>query len=385
MGEGVAFMGLTSLLSGLLGSSASQANTQESIAAQKQMQQAQNDWNLQMWNKTNEYNSASSQLQRWTAAGFSPASMLQGGSNLGNASSLSASEQGSLPVADASMIAPALTAAAQMQQSQPLIDAQVNKTAAETKAISEKLPYEIKLTEKMVDKFTQEINTSISQEHINWKNLSWIDENQRGHVAALRMQALNSFVSSCKIALESDWLDVLNRQQIELGASQIALNKANARMSNSLSSKYDMETQWMPKLNQSVLNVNSANARLGNANAWSQENQNKWSKDNGSPFGISRDNLLLQGTNGLNNKIDDLTVNSRVGKALQSYYKFLESSPEGVCQLLQNHGKEGLIKLSRKLGVKSSLSKFDSNFKKFSNPSTNALMHSQGAYKVFNQ
>lgn len=46
-------------------------------------------YNTDMWNKTNEYNSASSQVQRYRDAGLNPYLMMTGGANAGTASNVS--------------------------------------------------------------------------------------------------------------------------------------------------------------------------------------------------------------------------------------------------------------------------------------------------------
>lgn len=46
-------------------------------------------YNTEMWNKTNEYNSASSQVQRYKDAGLNPYLMMTGGANAGTASNVS--------------------------------------------------------------------------------------------------------------------------------------------------------------------------------------------------------------------------------------------------------------------------------------------------------
>lgn len=46
----------------------------------KELQQIQNDYQTEMWNKTNEYNSASAQRQRLEDAGLNPYLMMSGGS-----------------------------------------------------------------------------------------------------------------------------------------------------------------------------------------------------------------------------------------------------------------------------------------------------------------
>lgn len=62
-----------------------------------QQRQAQNDWNLEQWNRESDYNSASSQRERLEEAGLNPYLMMSGGSagTATSASSTSASSSGS--------------------------------------------------------------------------------------------------------------------------------------------------------------------------------------------------------------------------------------------------------------------------------------------------
>lgn len=66
----------------------------------KELQQIQNDYQTEMWNKTNEYNSASAQRQRLEDAGLNPYLMMSGGSSGSavamNGSSVSAPSSGSI-------------------------------------------------------------------------------------------------------------------------------------------------------------------------------------------------------------------------------------------------------------------------------------------------
>ncbi len=85
----------------LLGSLLGIGNQKATIKAQQAMQREQNawqtservaaqNWNLDMWNRENEYNSASSQRQRLEDAGLNPYMMMSGG-DAGSASSLTTS------------------------------------------------------------------------------------------------------------------------------------------------------------------------------------------------------------------------------------------------------------------------------------------------------
>lgn len=88
---------LSSLLGGLF-SSSSTSSTNSTNYAIAQMNNEYNseqlqkliDYNWDMWNADNEYNSASSQVERYLEAGLNPAIMMTSGSSAGSASSISA-------------------------------------------------------------------------------------------------------------------------------------------------------------------------------------------------------------------------------------------------------------------------------------------------------
>lgn len=73
------------LLGGIIGShNQSEANktnlaiNQANIDFQREMWNKQKEYNMEMWDKQNEYNSASAQVRRYRAAGLNPALMMQG-------------------------------------------------------------------------------------------------------------------------------------------------------------------------------------------------------------------------------------------------------------------------------------------------------------------
>lgn len=93
--------GASNLIGNIFGSkSQSSANKQNMQIAQmnndfnaREAQKAR-DFQLDMWNKTNEYNSASSQRQRWEQAGYNPY-MMANGANAGVAQSQGSASQAS--------------------------------------------------------------------------------------------------------------------------------------------------------------------------------------------------------------------------------------------------------------------------------------------------
>ncbi len=109
-----AIAGAAALISGLLGGSssnkASKAVAQASLQATREtndinykMFQESNQFGLDMWNRENEYNTPSAQVQRLMAAGLNPYLMLNGGST-GNAGSLTSATPAQAQTADLSAL-----------------------------------------------------------------------------------------------------------------------------------------------------------------------------------------------------------------------------------------------------------------------------------------
>lgn len=141
------------LVSGLFGNKQSSSNIDKQIAAQKEENQKQREWNLRLaeqankwsierWNAENEYNDPSNVMKRLRNAGLNPDLMYGGGvGNLQSASSPAVTPaDGGQPV-DMSSIAHKPTVNSAIQQSLQnaltasqvkAINAQANKTNAET-------------------------------------------------------------------------------------------------------------------------------------------------------------------------------------------------------------------------------------------------------------
>lgn len=95
--------GGASLLGGLFGSSSSKKAAQaqlqavrETNALNKELAYQQNEWNLQQWNRQNEYNTPAAQMQRYRDAGINPyfaAGNISGGNAEGTLSSADLANQ----------------------------------------------------------------------------------------------------------------------------------------------------------------------------------------------------------------------------------------------------------------------------------------------------
>ena len=71
LGAGIA-SAFGSIAGGFVGASNSKKATKIAVQGQKDMLKSQQDFAVQQWHATNEYNSPSAQMQRLTAAGINP-------------------------------------------------------------------------------------------------------------------------------------------------------------------------------------------------------------------------------------------------------------------------------------------------------------------------
>ena len=92
---GAASLG-SSIFSSAVNNHATVKANRESLAAQKEMQESQNQFNLEMWNRQNQYNSPSAQRTRFEEAGYNPF-MMSGSVNSGIASTAPSASQQSAP------------------------------------------------------------------------------------------------------------------------------------------------------------------------------------------------------------------------------------------------------------------------------------------------
>lgn len=138
-----------------LGTTAAQSNLnkknrkwqEEQAAIQREysteMMNAQNVWNMEMWQRENEYNSPAAQVQRLRDAGLNP---LFYGLDGSSANALESAQPLGYERAESNFQTNPLSAgfAAAAQAAQVAnIQAQTEKTKSETKAIDAKLPFEV--------------------------------------------------------------------------------------------------------------------------------------------------------------------------------------------------------------------------------------------------
>lgn len=125
---------LSSLFGGLTQSKAQRSANETNI----QLAREQMEWNEQMWNKQNEYNTPLAQMQRLKAAGLNPALMYSQG-NVGNASDVKSYNRASVnpvnPYSGVQNAASVISQSIAAKQQLDLQDAQIAQANAQTKYI----------------------------------------------------------------------------------------------------------------------------------------------------------------------------------------------------------------------------------------------------------
>lgn len=134
-----------SFLGGLMNNNAQKKNTQRVIRAQQEenqknreynlmLAQQQNAWNVEQWERENEYNSPEAQMERYRKAGLNPDLMAGGAQNLSAASPTMTAGAPSTP-ADMSLLGqrPTLGQAIQSALRDSMLGAQIDNIKANTK------------------------------------------------------------------------------------------------------------------------------------------------------------------------------------------------------------------------------------------------------------
>lgn len=264
-----------SIGSGVISAGANLLSTAMTNRANERMQQQQNAWNLEMWNRNNEYNSPAAQMQRLQAAGLNPDLMY--GQNAGDSSGNSSSPaQGTNPIPKQPFHLDPL-----MLSQMRLLNAQAYKTDKEGNIADIKAQNDQEFSYKQ-----NLLNLGLSAEQINYlsalydktyKEIDQIDQNienmkqqwsilheQINTQAAqtnLLIQQGKTQEAACALYLaqkEGQELDnkqqeIINKYLPKQLQSQIDLNYANVK--NALASA----------------NKNNAEARLANAQAETED------------------------------------------------------------------------------------------------------------------
>lgn len=134
-----------SLLGGLIGNNAQKKNINRQIRAQQEenqknreynlmLAQQQNAWNLEQWERENDYNSPEAQMERYRKAGLNPDLMAGGAQNLSASSPMMTAGAPSTPT-DMSMLGqkPTLGQAIQSALRDSMLGAQIDNIKANTR------------------------------------------------------------------------------------------------------------------------------------------------------------------------------------------------------------------------------------------------------------
>lgn len=139
-----------SLITGIIGNSLNYASQENTNRANRQLAEYQNAWNLEQWNRENEYNSPLKQMERYQEAGLNPNLIYGNGvSSSGNSSTLRSAD---MP----NQIAPKLDISSTVQSAIDVYNA-LRKTDAEVDNI-------VKDTEQ------KEISSTLARNTIQYTN-----------------------------------------------------------------------------------------------------------------------------------------------------------------------------------------------------------------------
>lgn len=170
------------IASGVLGTGVNFLSNRNTNQTNERIQQKQNAWNLEMWNRNNEYNSPAAQMQRLQAAGLNPDLMYgqQSGGASGNSSSPA---QGTNPIPkqpfqlDTSSLVQAIQNEHLMQGQLDLLRSQKDNVDADTQGKDidnqnkqfgydlqfEEARYRMRRMQSDIDKQTQDIQESMAR------------------------------------------------------------------------------------------------------------------------------------------------------------------------------------------------------------------------------
>lgn len=220
-------------------------------AANEEMQQQQNKWNLEQWNRNNAYNHPAAQMQRLKAAGLNP-DLLYGQNASGAMGNSSSPAQGTQPIPKQPFFLDPLMFA-QLR----LIDAQAYKNRMDGKVadIQAQNDEEFGFLQRLVD-------LGIGQEQIHYLQSEWqknhklmdqIDQNilNMKEQWSIFHEQVNTQVAQTQLLIEQGktqeaarWLYLAQKEGQEL-------NNEQQRIVN----------QYLPKKLQSEIDLNYANAK----------------------------------------------------------------------------------------------------------------------------
>ncbi len=233
---------------------------------QREERLAAQEWELDMWNRTNEYNSIGSQIERARAAGVNPASIVGGEYKSAQADTLDTSPQ---PGSMASTSSGAAVGSA-IASSWPNIGnsfAQGVKGLIDSKVSDEMLEYNKKHLDSVVQHNLASIQkmahdnglTDVTAEQIR-KSISWMDGLNSAEIKLKAAQATNLYNQNYEIyqriiKMHNDMnVDIARlAQDIEESESRIAVNTAQTSYTSTLEDYQENRNLYADALNQAEL------------------------------------------------------------------------------------------------------------------------------------
>lgn len=198
------------------------------------MMDKQNQWTLDMWNRTNEYNSPSAQRQRLEEAGLNPLYFGLDGSSAGQVESAQA-----LGYQRASMAG--MDNPVQAGLNAMLTRAEIEKTQAEAGKLGEETTTEVKRRQEMqaqIDKITQDIKASIAGVKLT----------------EAQTESVNKSIA---------WLDALNEAQLHYQESMSAVNEETAkRIKELLPGEKLLQSKTIEQMSKNIEQMNAEIKKL---------------------------------------------------------------------------------------------------------------------------
>lgn len=329
-----------SIGSGVISAGANLLSTAMTNRANERMQQQQNAWNLEMWNRNNEYNSPAAQMQRLQAAGLNPDLMY--GQNAGDSSGNSSSPaQGTNPIPKQPFHLDPL-----MLSQMRLLNAQAYKTDKEGNIADIKAQNDEEFSYKQ-----NLLDLGLSAEQINYlsalydktyKEIDQIDQN----IANMKQQwsilheQINTQVAQTNLLIQQGkkeeaacWLYLAQKEGQELDNDQ-------QRIIN----------QYLPKKLQSEIDLNYANVK--NALASAEESKARANLENEEAKTEGKKREFIDA------KIGESKANKQLLQRKSQTEKFVAKEEEQKAKYaaahqqleLTNQGLDALQKLMGSLG-----------------------------------
>lgn len=214
----------------------------------EKMMQKQMDYNTDMWNKTNEYNSASSQRQRLEDAGLNPSLMMNGGS----AGVAQGASSPSLPSPSQAVMQPNrydFSGIGEAVQNAYIARGQVENMDANTRFLNTQSDwYSAKAMAELAESFQRSNNWFLQNKGLEIQN-NWADKmlgqdyiNKIRTNQSLEQSILNSVRQGLLLDKDLAWYDAKANGDLSEQLSRISLNYANGSLSLQQTEKALAET-----------------------------------------------------------------------------------------------------------------------------------------------